>query len=275
MATSSDYSFMRRPIWLVGHVVAITAIIGFALLGSWQLQRHNERRQLDEILTDRLEATPVGLDELLDESGGDLNWVDFRPTALVGRYLIDDEVILQARSLDGISGHEVLTPLLLEDGTAVVVDRGWVPIVIEGPPVVGAEPSAIDVQITGYVRQTQVRSGFGPVDPTDGVLERVSRVDIARLQEQIDAPLQPVWIQLAEQAPPQIEFPKIVPPPRPGGGAPHLSYAVQWFAFAAVVAVAYPLLMRKTASGSRAPTRDSSSKGLTREGTPASHRTKR
>lgn len=259
MTTSSGYSFMRRPIWLVGHVVAITAIIGFALLGSWQLERHNERRLLDQILTDRLDAAPVGLDELVTESGGDLNWVDFRPTSLTGRYLIEDEVILQARSLDGISGHEVLTPLLLDDGSAVIVDRGWVPIIIEGPPVVGAEPSAVDVEVTGYARQAQVRSGFGPVDPADGVLERVSRVDIERLQQQIDVPLRPVWVQLAEQTPAQLEFPKIVPPPRPGGGPPHLSYAVQWFAFAVVVAVAYPLLMRKTARGSRS-TADSGSK---------------
>ncbi len=250
MSSSPDYSFVRRPVWLVGHLVALVAIVGFALLGMWQLSRHEDRMRLDRSLEERLDAPPISLGDLL-ASVPALAAAEYRPVAIEGTYLTSDEVILQARSLDGRSGHEVLTPLLLADGTAVIVDRGWVPIDAAGPPVVGAEPPAGSVAITGYARQSQTRSGFGPVDPAAGTLDRISRVDLDRLQAQIDVPLQPLWVQLAQQAPPQQDLPLVVDPPQPGGGPPHLSYAVQWFAFAAIVVVAYPILLYRTAQRGR------------------------
>jgi cytochrome oxidase assembly protein ShyY1 len=246
VATNDDYSFARRPVWLAGHVVALLAVIGFVLLGNWQLSRHDERRTLDVALDERLEVDVVGLDDLLAENA-DASLLEYRPVEVSGAYLSEDEVILQARSLNGRSGHEVLTPLLLDDGTAVIINRGWVPIDVEGPPVVGAEPLSKVATVTGYLRQTQVRSGLGPVDPGDGTLDRISRVDIDRLRQQIDVPLRAVWIQLAAQEPVQNNFPLVVDPPQPGTGTPHLSYAFQWFAFAAIVLIAYPFLMRRTA----------------------------
>ena len=36
-------------------------------------------------------------------------------------------MLLRNRVRDGEGGYDVLTPLVLDDGTAVVVDRGWVP----------------------------------------------------------------------------------------------------------------------------------------------------
>ncbi len=233
--------------WIVGHLIALTAAVGFVLLGLWQLQRHDERRAFDVLIGERIESPAVPLSDLLDEGLPPAN-LEYRRTLVDGTYLVDDEVILQARSLNGRSGHEVLTPLVLDDGTAVVVDRGWVPIDVDGPPVVGAVPPVGVVEVTGFIRLPQVRSGLGPIDPPDGRLERISRVDIERLASQTGAPLQPFWIQLATQIPPQTgEFPLVIDAPVPGGGPPHLSYAVQWFAFAAIVMVAYPVLIMRTA----------------------------
>lgn len=244
--SNRSYAFAARPVWIIGHLVALTALIGFLMLGMWQLQRHDERRAFDSRVAVRIDAPAVPLDDLVDRSGA-VTDVEYREAVLVGSYLVDEEVILQARSLGGRSGHEVLTPLLLADGTAVIVDRGWVPIDVAGPPVAGAEPPPGEVTVTGYVRAPQVRSGLGPVDPAEGELDRISRVDVERLASQVDAPLQPLWVQLATQVPPQEEFPLVTDPPEPGGGPPHLSYAVQWFVFAAIVAVAYPVLISRTA----------------------------
>ena len=35
-------------------------------------------------------------------------------------------MLLRNRVRDGEGGYDVLTPLRLDDGTAVVIDRGWV-----------------------------------------------------------------------------------------------------------------------------------------------------
>jgi len=232
----------------MGHVLALTAVVGFVLLGFWQLRRHEERRALDQRVAERIELTPIPFEHVLAEADRDPASIEFRQTVAAGTYLTDEEVILQARTFDGRSGHEVLTPLLLPGGTAVIVDRGWVPIDVEGPPVAGAEPPTGGVTVTGYVRTQQTRQGLGPVDPADGELDRVSRVDIDRLARQIGTTLEPVWIQLAGQEPTQAAgFPLALRPPEPGGGPPHLGYAAQWFIFAGIVVIAYPVLMRRTA----------------------------
>lgn len=243
---SRSYSFAVRPVWIIGHLVALTAVIAFVLLGMWQLDRHQDRQAFDARIASRIAAPAEPLAVLL--AGATVDDVEYRQAIVEGTYLVDDEVILQARTLGGRSGHEVLTPLQLADGTAVIVDRGWVPIDVAGPPVEVAAPPEGLVAVTGYVRTPQVRSGLGPIDPPDGRLDRISRVDVGRIATQVQVPLLPLWIQLASQSPPQTgELPLVTEAPQPGGGPPHLSYAVQWFAFAAVVLIAYPVLMIRTA----------------------------
>ena len=59
--------------------------------------------------------------------------------------------------------------------------------------------------------------------------------------------LAPVYIQLLEQDPPPVTtYPALVALPEPSEG-PHRGYAVQWFLFAAVTVVGYPILLRRTA----------------------------
>ncbi len=254
----TDRRSLTSPIWIAGHVVALVAVIGFVLLGLWQLRRHDERRALDARITERVAAAPEPLGDLIAVHGEDGAALDLRPTLVTGTYMVDEEVILQARTLNGRSGNEVLTPLDLGDGSVVFVDRGWVPLDVVGPPVAGAEPPEGQVTVTGFLRPTQVRGSFGPVDPLTGELDRVARVDLERLQQQIDGDVLPVYVVLAAQDPAQPgDLPIALPDPEPGGGPPHFSYAFQWFAFAGVVAVGYPILLRRTArrrgSGSLAP----------------------
>ena len=61
----------------------------------------------------------------------DLAW---RPAEVSGDYDRGEEVILYGRTQDGRPGDHVLTPLVLTDGTAVVVDRGWIPFEPERDP---------------------------------------------------------------------------------------------------------------------------------------------
>jgi cytochrome oxidase assembly protein ShyY1 len=65
----------------------------------------------------------------------------------------------------------------------------------------------------------------------------------------------PVVVQLKTSAP--GDDPSLAPIPLPElGDGPHLSYAVQWFLFAAVAAVGYVLLLRREAAsaGTSTPT---------------------
>ncbi|NND01155.1 MAG: SURF1 family protein [Acidimicrobiia bacterium] len=238
-----DYTFARRPRWLVGHLVATSAIVLFVILGMWQLSRHQDRSELDALLESRIAAEPLSFEAAAATPIEDL---ELSRVAVVGMYVPSEEVILQARSYNGRSGHNVITPLLTANGEAVLVNRGWVPIDTVGPPVVDGPPPSGEVSIVGVARKTEVRGSLGPVDPAQGTLERISRVDIERLEGQVSSPLVGFYLQLIEPSS-SGELPLTLPAPEPGGGPPHLSYAVQWFLFAGVVLVGYPLLMRSTA----------------------------
>jgi len=239
-----DYSFTRRPRWIAGHLIALVAIVVFVLAGLWQLSRLAEQRSTNDTVRARalgaaidLPSPPASAAEIAD-----LEWqlVEFE-----ARWLQQDEVILRARSLGGVSGHDILTPATVGDIT-VIVNRGWVPIDIEDPPVELAAPAAARTVVRGVLRPTQERGSFGPVDPDEGRLARIARVDLDRLDQQISGDLYPMWVQLLEQDPAQANYPRVRSLP-PLDDGPHLSYAVQWFVFATVVVVGYPVLLIRTA----------------------------
>ena len=245
-----DYTFARRPKWIAGHMIAIAAVLAFVLAGLWQVSRLSDRRAFNTTVAARSQGAPIPLPSMATASDrtSDLEWqlVEFEAT-----WTGDEELLLQAQSLGGLSGHDVLTPADVE-GLTVVVDRGWVPIDVAGPPVEVAIPVANRVTVRGVLRTSQVRGTFGPTDPSAGPLGRVSRVDLPRIAPQLSGPVYPMWVQLLEQDPAQGEFPRIRPLPDLGEG-PHLGYAVQWFLFAGIVVVAYPILIRSTARPSRRP----------------------
>jgi cytochrome oxidase assembly protein ShyY1 len=246
-STRLDFRFAVRPIWLLGHFVLFASLVLFGVLGLWQLDRHRDRQDLDGRISARLVAEPKLLGELVATHGSDPGDLALRRVIVDGAYLTEDEVIWQARTRSGASGHDVLTPLQTQEGV-IIVDRGWVPIDVDGPPVVGAEPPAGVVRVEGIILEGQTRGSFGPVDPTEGTLERISRVDLARLQRQVEGPLARFYVQLASQTPPQEGgMPLAQIEPVAGSGPPHLSYAVQWFVFAAVALVGYPILLWLTA----------------------------
>jgi surfeit locus 1 family protein len=102
------------------------------------------------------------------------------------------------------------------------------------------------VTVEGLLETSQTRGSFGPTDPSDQVLDTLSRVDLDRYQEQVGGDLYPVWLQLESQQPADEPPPTPVPPPELSEG-PHLGYAFQWFTFTVIALVGYPLILRRRA----------------------------
>jgi surfeit locus 1 family protein len=242
---------LLTPKWIVSHVLMAGAI-GLAIwAGFWQLDRLDQRKDRNAQIEARQAEPEVGISELV--SAGDLysvaDAVRYRNVRAAGRYQLDDEVLVRNRSLEGSAGFWVLTPLLFGDGSAVVVNRGWVPFSMgPGQPRGDATAPVGSVEVSGVVEETVTAGRFQVSDSAAGRLDSLARVDLARYADQLDYPILPVYIRLVDQVPAQGSgLPARLPEPDLGEG-PHLSYAVQWFSFALIGAVGYPLILRPLAT---------------------------
>lgn len=242
----THYSILRSPKWIAGIVIALVAIVLFVTLGLWQVRRLDERRSLNATIQDRMTATPDDLADVLVQFGPAPEDLEYRRVSVTGEYDLADEVIVQARSQGGRSGHHAATPLLTAGGDLLVVNRGWVPIDVAGPPVEGAAPPTGAVTVTGILRKSET---FGPLGsiPESGPLDRIGRIDLPTLETAWGTEVLPVFLALESQQPAQPgDLPDPLLLPRIGEGR-HLSYAIQWFLFAGVVVVGFPILVVRTA----------------------------
>ncbi|HSO49020.1 MAG TPA: SURF1 family protein [Acidimicrobiia bacterium] len=235
--------WLLSPRWVVAHIVVLALAVVFVNLGFWQLRRLDERRLTNQVGESRYAATPVDLAELLSAAGDDVESLEYRRATATGVFQPDQEILVRSQVYQGAAGFHVITPLLGESGSAVLVNRGWVPLGLDTVPVVEAPPPEGEVTVTGWVRPTQERMSLGPTDPEDGRLVALNRVDIDRIEEQVPFELAPVYLsQLGDQEP---DRPLLVSAPTFDDEGPHLAYAVQWFGFMVIGVVGYLMLIRR------------------------------
>ena len=227
-----------RGRWLVGHVLVLVLAALFVRLGSWQVSRYGEKRDRRDLANARLHEPPADLTEI------DVDDAVFRVVRITGEYDPFRQVEVRNRTQSGTAGVWVLSLLHTDDDAQVVVNRGFV----SNRERVGAPPSG-PVTVTGILQPSQHRGSFGPKDPETGTLSVLNRVDLPRLDQQIPDAVYPLWVQLTTQRiddtqPAGVAPPQLLPPPDLNLG-PHLGYAGQWFIFALVGLIGWPLLLRR------------------------------
>ena len=250
-----SWRFALTPKWIVRHGLVVALIASMIALGLWQLRRLDEKRTYKALVEAR-QAQPVAdvvdvvpaTDAVDDPS---VTEVLYRRVRATGTYEADDTVVVENRTFNAAPGAWVLTPLRLVEGTAVVVNRGFVGFGRSGEIVAPPPPGGI-VTVEGFVFPSQTRGRFGPTDPGEGRLGVLARVDLARYAAQLDDAILPAYVQLVSSQPAEPEpapgGPELVAlgPPDPDEG-PHLSYAVQWGVFTVIASGGYVLLLRRVA----------------------------
>ena len=245
------YRFLFSSRWIALHLFVIFLVTLFVILGLWQLRRHNQVITRNTLIISRLAAEPESFEVIAGRYDLGALPVDFRSAAyrravVSGYFDSEYEVLLRSRSRDGVPGWHVLTPLVMESGQAILVDRGWVPYELGHPSLHGAAPPKGGVKVIGTLIPGQVPRGrFSARDPPEGRLEAVFWVDLSRIMKQLPYDLESLYLEMSIQDPPQ----KMLPfPPNEAEltNGPHLGYAIQWFAFALIGLVGYGVLIRKT-----------------------------
>ena len=248
------YRFLLTPRWLAAAALTVVAAIVMVMLGNWQLRRYHERTDINDRIDSANSVEAVPLTSVLaapttagtpgGAPGKSLAWTKVTVT---GRYDPAHEIQARGRTVAAEVGFEIVTPLILDDGTAVLVDRGWVPAPPGGAtaaPVVPAAPAG-QVTVVGQIHLSESRPA--PVERRDGRLD-TRRINVPRLAGEVPFPLYGAYVLLNEQTP--AADPAFVPVPIGHEDAwQNGGYAVQWWLFAVMAFFLFGWQARREAHG--------------------------
>jgi surfeit locus 1 family protein len=219
-------SFRSRLI-LVACFIVVAAVC--ARLGIWQVHRLRERRASNVAALAGRTAPPV----VLRGNSPDPGLLANRRVQAVGRYDHAHDIVLRGKEFQGTPGVEIVSPLVLEGGpVAVLVNRGFVP----APDAVTVRPDSLRESGEKEVRGLAMAISSGRGSPLKhGQETSWARLDLSALRERLPYPIRPFYIwQVPDSSLPRFPRRLDVPPLDDG---PHLSYAIQWIAFAIIALV--------------------------------------
>lgn len=223
--------------------LAVAALLPLLVgLGIWQLQRAEEKRELEEgfeagsrsvsVEGSQIEASMSGLPR-------------FQQIELTGRFESDRQFLLDNMTDGGAAGYHVLTPFRV-DGTEVrvIVDRGWIPKSFGTALLPDVKIDESDRPISGRIMRLprpglELEAGRQSVPewprivqfPVMDQLEAALELPLAERALLLDPAAEDGYLRNWEP----VEF----------GPERHLGYAVQWFALAATVLIIYIVLNLK------------------------------
>ncbi len=248
------YRFLLTRQWVILTLVGLLLMPVMVRLGVWQMHRHETENATVARINAAVAAPAVPVRRLDSPHARLAAGTDFRTVTATGRYDSAHEVVVRHRTSadDSQIGYYVVTPLLLTDGGAVLVNRGWIASHYDGVtfPKVPAAPRG-EVRITGRLRLDETTASTGIRDRPGMPPRQEMLINSGKLADTVSRPLLSGYLELTATSPaPPAGQPQLVPPPNPGqtnGGynPPHLAYAWQWWLFVLMIPVGWVILVRR------------------------------
>ncbi|ADB32774.1 conserved hypothetical protein [Kribbella flavida DSM 17836] len=218
-----------NPRW-IGTALVILVLSGACVqLGRWQFHRLDERKDRNDVTRTNLAAAPAPLTEIVGPDHVVGRQHDWRTAVVSGRYDAAKQVVVRYRNVRDRPGFEIVTPLVLPDGTALLVNRGFLarqgselaPATI--PPVPAGE-----VTVTGRLRRSEQGGSTSGGTPVDGTARLISGPGYAAA---LGLKLYDGYLAVEQQQPAADPAFATLPGPEVDDG-PHFFYGLQWFFFA-------------------------------------------
>lgn len=231
-------------------LLVIVAVAVMVRLGIWQLDRLEQRRAFNVRVQAQLAQPPLILDnETLRLKLFDM---EYRTVIVQGEYDFANQVALRNQAYQNRWGVHLLTPLKIK-GTdqSILVNRGWIP----GEEFLNGNWSRFDqngeVTVRGVIRRAQTKPDFGKrSDPVpaagDPPLRAWNLANVGAIAKQINYPLiSDVYIQQTEGQGEAANLPIPAQVELDLSEGPHLGYALQWFTFATILGIGYPVFIKR------------------------------
>jgi cytochrome oxidase assembly protein ShyY1 len=237
----------RRWLALLGLVVILVPT--FIRLGFWQLDRLDQRRAKNAIISRNIHAASVPVATLTGPERPATKGDEWRPVTASGRYDPTHELLVRNRTAtaDGQPGFHVLTPLITTGGVVLLVDRGWIPFgeTARDTPEAPAPPAG-ETTVIGRLRPSERQPSRGPRDGAGVPAGQVVRIDVPRIGATLPYSVYGGYVELVSQTPDTKPSPTLLDTPGLSEG-PHLAYAVQWYLFATIAVGGFCYLLFREA----------------------------
>lgn len=230
---------------LIPTLFSLPVFIVTLFLGTWQVERLQWKQDLIEKLQQRSTQVPGAIPaEPLNEDDH-----EFMPVQVEGVYDHEQEFHLVNRSLNGEAGINVVTPLKLDDGKTILVNRGWVPFELRDK---AQRPDGLlpgERTVTGLLRFVKPRSMIENwvVPENEPGNNAWFNIDPEAMAKQAGLPSLPEYYILSSDQSERGNLPQ---------GRQwtldvrndHLQYAITWYSLALGLLVIYVIYHRKAAA---------------------------
>ena len=215
--------------WAGYNGIAIVFAIVCIFLSRWQFDRNEQRSSANELIAQNYDAQPVALADALGADGSFEPANEWQQVSLQGRYLPEHQLAARNRPLGGSVAVEVLVPFQLDDGTVIVIDRGWVEPGENSEPSAIPEPPAGEVTVIARIKPGEQLPRSGRTEAPEGQVPSINLPLISDLTG-LDI-VTGAYGLMASETPAAETTPHALDRPEQDPG-PHLSYAIQWILFA-------------------------------------------
>lgn len=262
MARPHSTRYTVAALLLLGIVVMVTVS-----LGQWQLRRSDERRAILAAIEAGRKQAPV----MLTPATSSDSLTPWRVAQATGTWLPQFSVLLDNRNHDGRPGYWLATPLLLDASSrqAVLVLRGWLPRVLPGQgeltvPVTPKGPQTVTGELSERVPRMFELWSLGGSDAStlpaalpaaDGKIPQVQNLPLDAHARATGLHFLPTVLSLRDAGVPAGQAGAVQPGkvaddglvrdwPQPSVDfQKNTSYAVQWFAFGLIAAIAWLVVL--------------------------------
>lgn len=213
-------------------VLAVVLAALFVRLGFWQLDRHADRKHFNSDRAARLAAAPLSFDSVRRQPE---SWL--RQSRVEGEPDYASQFVVTGRSRNGSPGVHIITPVRVTgNDTAVLVNRGWV-----------YAPDAATVDLSRWRESRTSFSGHTDTLATPETAPQLKgrglrSLTMAGVDSLLPYPFYSLYLVAHDSVP---DAPARLSQPVLDAG-PHLSYAIQWFSFAAIAVGGAVIVWLKT-----------------------------
>ena len=228
-------------LWAVMLYLAMVSCMLY--LGNWQLNRAALKVSMEAASEQASSAIAEPISSVADLT---VAAAIYQRVSLVGYFDQGRQFLWDNRTHKGQAGFEVITPMKLDTGDWVLVNRGWIP-----PGASRAELPNVElpelapmttISIEGLLSRPSKGFASGDAVPENGDWPRLLQFfDYTAISAVIGEPVLPVVVQVQALATsgneatvytPRSEWLEANWQPAASGPAKHYSYAFQWFAMA-------------------------------------------